>query len=391
MNDSFGQHITRQLDEIRAAGTYKSERVISTPQKAHIQVEGGVPVLNLCANNYLGLADHPAVVQAAHAALDRWGYGLSSVRFICGTQGVHKELEAALSSFLGTEDTILYGSCFDANGGLFEALLGADDAVISDELNHASIIDGIRLCKAQRFRYRNSDMSDLEVSGLGAIKHTEFAMASGEMTEAEFTAFLTQALGLVSTHSADGSLAYWCMDWRHLHEITVAGRAAYDALQNLCVWTKSNGAMGAFYRSQHELVFVFKKGQAAHRNNIQLGRFGRNRTNVWSYPGANSFGRGGEEGDLLAMHPTVKPVALVADVLLDASARGGLVLDPFLGSGSTLIAAEKVGRRAYGIEIDPGYVDCAIRRWERWTGKKARLEGSHKTFDQIAVERGAHV
>ncbi len=151
-----------QLDEIRAAGTYKGERVITTPQDAHIRVADGAPVLNMCANNYLGLAGNPEVIRAAHAALDRWGYGLSSVRFICGTQGVHKELEAALSAFLGTDDTILYSSCFDANGGLFETLLGAEDAVISDELNHASIIDGIRLCKAQRCRYRNSDMSDLE-------------------------------------------------------------------------------------------------------------------------------------------------------------------------------------------------------------------------------------
>jgi glycine C-acetyltransferase len=162
MNNSFRQHVARQLDEIRAAGTYKSERVISTPQEAHIRVGDGAPVLNMCANNYLGLAGHPEVIKAAHSALDRWGYGLSSVRFICGTQGVHKDLEGALSRFLGTEDTILYSSCFDANGGLFETILGTEDAVISDELNHASIIDGIRLCKAQRFRYRNGDMSDLE-------------------------------------------------------------------------------------------------------------------------------------------------------------------------------------------------------------------------------------
>src|SRR5437879_2291670 len=161
-NDSFRIHIARQLDEIRAAGTYKSERVITTPQDAHIRVADSAPVLNLCANNYLGLAGNPEVIRAAHAALDRWGYGLSSVRFICGTQGIHKELEAALSAFLGTEDTILYSSCFDANGGLFETLLGAEDAVVSDELNHASIIDGIRLCKAQRFRYRNNDMKELE-------------------------------------------------------------------------------------------------------------------------------------------------------------------------------------------------------------------------------------
>src|SRR5579872_1496973 len=162
MNDLFRNHIAKQIDDIRAAGTYKAERVISTSQGARIRVADGPPVLNMCANNYLGLAGHPEIIRAAHAALDRWGYGLSSVRFICGTQAIHKELESALSAFLGTEDTILYGSCFDANGELFETLLGAEDAVISDELNHASIIDGVRLCKAQRYRYRNSDMSDLE-------------------------------------------------------------------------------------------------------------------------------------------------------------------------------------------------------------------------------------
>lgn len=162
MNAAFQQHLNQQLDSIRAAGTYKRERVITTPQQARIRVAGGQPVLNLCANNYLGLAEHPEVVQAAHAALDRWGYGLSSVRFICGTQSLHKELEQKLTEFLGTEDTILYSSCFDANGGLFETLLGAEDAVISDELNHASIIDGVRLCKAQRYRYANNNMADLE-------------------------------------------------------------------------------------------------------------------------------------------------------------------------------------------------------------------------------------
>jgi glycine C-acetyltransferase len=157
-----------ELDAIRAAGLEKRERLIATPQEAHIRVLDGPEVLNLCANNYLGLADHPAVIAAAHAALDRWGFGLASVRFICGTQTIHKELEGRLSAFLGTEDTILYGSCFDANGGLFETLLGEEDAVISDELNHASIIDGIRLSKARRFRYRNRDMDDLEAQLIAA-------------------------------------------------------------------------------------------------------------------------------------------------------------------------------------------------------------------------------
>ncbi|MDB6171869.1 MAG: kbl [Chthoniobacteraceae bacterium] len=162
MSPAFQQHIQTELAGIEAAGLYKSERVITTPQAAHVRVEGGREVLNLCANNYLGLAGDPSVIAASHEALDRWGYGLSSVRFICGTQSLHKELESRLSEFLGTEDTILYSSCFDANGGLFETLLGAEDAIISDELNHASIIDGVRLCKAQRHRYRNNDMADLE-------------------------------------------------------------------------------------------------------------------------------------------------------------------------------------------------------------------------------------
>jgi glycine C-acetyltransferase len=164
-----------QLAGVRDAGTYKSERVLATAQGSHIRANGGVPVLNLCANNYLGLAQDPRVRQAAHAALDQWGYGLASVRFICGTQQIHKQLEARLSEFLGTEDTILYGSCFDANGGLFETLLGSEDAIISDELNHASIIDGVRLCKAQRFRYANNNMEDLE-KNLQAAEKARFKM-----------------------------------------------------------------------------------------------------------------------------------------------------------------------------------------------------------------------
>ena len=162
MYGTYQSHLQTQLHDIRSAGTYKRERVIVTPQGTSVRVAGGQPVLNLCANNYLGLAQHPAVAAAAQEAIDRWGYGCASVRFICGTQGVHKLLEEKLSEFLGTEDTILYGSCFDANGGLFETLLGAEDAIISDELNHASIIDGVRLCKAARFRYANNNMADLE-------------------------------------------------------------------------------------------------------------------------------------------------------------------------------------------------------------------------------------
>ena len=175
MYDRFRNHLREQLEAVQAAGLYKTERQIQSPQDAHIQVEGGRTVLNLCANNYLGLAEHPAIREAAQQALQDWGYGLASVRFICGTQRIHKTLEAELSRFLGTDETILYSSCFDANGGLFETLLGAEDAIISDELNHASIIDGVRLCKAQRFRYRNNDMSDLETQ-LQASQQARFRL-----------------------------------------------------------------------------------------------------------------------------------------------------------------------------------------------------------------------
>jgi glycine C-acetyltransferase len=175
MYGAIRQHLTGQLAEIRSAGLFKGERVLTSPQRPHVGVGGRPDVLNMCANNYLGLADHPEVVQAAHEALDHWGNGLASVRFICGTQQPHKDLEAAISEFLGTEDTILYSSCWDANGGLFETILGPEDAVISDELNHASIIDGVRLCKARRLRYKNNDMADLEAK-LAEAADTRFRL-----------------------------------------------------------------------------------------------------------------------------------------------------------------------------------------------------------------------
>ena len=177
MTDDFLGHMRRTLSGIESAGLFKHERILNTPQGPHVRTADGRPVLNFCANNYLGLADHPEILAAAHAAIDRWGYGLSSVRFICGTQEIHRELEAKLSAFLSTEETILYSSCFDANGGVFETLLSAEDAVISDELNHASIIDGIRLCKAQRHRYKNNDMGDLESKLREAdVAHARFKM-----------------------------------------------------------------------------------------------------------------------------------------------------------------------------------------------------------------------
>ena len=205
MTPSFKAHAAKTLADIAAAGLTKRERVIMTPQGARIAVAGGARVLNFCANNYLGLADHPEVVAAAHAALDRWGYGLASVRFICGTQEIHKELEARLSAFLGTEDTILYSSCFDANGGVFETLLGEEDAVISDELNHASIIDGIRLCKAKRYRYLNRDMADLEArlkeaSAAGA--RFKLVVTDGVFSMDGFIAPLREICDLAERHGA---------------------------------------------------------------------------------------------------------------------------------------------------------------------------------------------
>jgi DNA modification methylase len=230
---------------------------------------------------------------------------------------------------------------------------------------------------------------DGHAGGLGAIHHRPFPMASGEMDRSEFTAFLRQAFRNLAAFSIDGALHYICIDWRHLDELLVAGRDAYSELKNLCVWVKDNAGMGSLYRSQHELVFVFKHGRNGHRNNVQLGQFGRNRSNVWHYPGANSLSRSGAEGNLLALHPTVKPVAMVADAILDCSARGEVVLDGFLGSGTTLIAAERTGRRCYGLELDPGYVDTTIRRWQGLTGGSARHAASGRPFDDLAREAEA--
>jgi DNA modification methylase len=211
------------------------------------------------------------------------------------------------------------------------------------------------------------------VGGLGSIQHREFAMASGEMSQAEFTGFLRSVFGHLAAFSVDGSIHFQCMDWRHVPEILAAGTAAYADLKNICVWAKNNGGMGSLYRSQHEFVFVFKSGTAPHINNIELGKHGRYRTNVWNYAGVNSFG---EDRSDLTLHPTVKPVAMVADAIRDCSHRRGIVLDAFVGSGTALIAAEKTGRRGYGIEIDPAYCDVAIRRLRAVCGLEAVLVAS---------------
>src|SRR5438067_1174816 len=227
---------------------------------------------------------------------------------------------------------------------------------------------------------------DGHAGGRGAIHHRPFPMASGELDGPQFTGLLRAAFRHLAAFSDDGSLHYVCMDWRHVDEVMGAGREVYAELKNLCIWVKDNAGMGSLYRSQHELVFVFKRGRSGHRNNVQLGGFGRNRTNVWRYPGVNSFARSGAEGNLLALHPTVKPVALVADAMLDCSARGDIVLDAFLGSGTTVIAAERTGRRCYGLELDPVYVDTIVRRWQALTGGSARHAASGRSFDDLARE-----
>jgi DNA modification methylase len=228
---------------------------------------------------------------------------------------------------------------------------------------------------------------DGHVGGLGKVRHREFAMASGEMSRAEFVAFLKTAFERIAEVAEDGAIIFTCIDWAHLHEMLEAGHAVFDALKNIVCWSKTNGGMGSLYRSQHELIPVWKKGKAPHVNNIALGAHGRYRTNVWTYAGANTFRRG-RMADL-ASHPTVKPCALVMDAIKDCSKPGGLVLDPFGGSGTTLIAAEKTRRHARLIELDPAYVDLTIRRWEKLTGRPAVHAETGKTFAETATERAA--
>jgi DNA modification methylase len=215
-------------------------------------------------------------------------------------------------------------------------------------------------------------------------------MASGEMSTGEFTEFLRKAMLLSKEYSHVGSLAYYFMDFRHMKEVLAAGADVHGELINLCVWAKNNAGMGSFYRSAHELIFLFKNGGASHRNNIQLGKFGRYRTNVWNYPSANTFSRSGPDGDLLALHPTPKPVALIADAIKDSTARGALVLDPFLGSGTAVIAAERTGRVCYGLELDPLYVDALIRRWQRRTKREAIHVESGESFEVRKTSKMSH-
>jgi DNA modification methylase len=228
---------------------------------------------------------------------------------------------------------------------------------------------------------------DGQVSGLGAVHHREFVMASGEMSPDEYAAFLHDTACRLRDHARDGAILYLCIDWRQIARAIPAAEEAGLALINVCVWNKSNAGMGSLYRSKHELILVLKHGTASHINNIELGRHGRYRTNVWDYAGANSFGA--ERSSNLRLHPTVKPVALIADAIRDCSRRGGIILDAFAGSGSTIIAAEITGRRAYALELDPLYVDAAVRRWEAYTGGEAIHAATGATFAAIATTRTA--
>ena len=226
---------------------------------------------------------------------------------------------------------------------------------------------------------------DGHVSGTGRRHHDEFAMASGEMSDAEFVTFLETVMRLMAANSVNGSVHDICIDWRHIHDLLTAGRAVYSKLMNIAVWAKPNAGMGSLYRSQHELVAIFKNGRRKHINNVELGKHGRNRSNLWQYAGMNSFGA--DRDDLLNLHPTVKPLALVKDAILDCSNRGGIVLDPFVGSGTTVLAAEQTGRRAHALELEPKYVDITVRRWQAMTGQTAILAGTGRAFDEVGTER----
>jgi DNA modification methylase len=303
------------------------------------------------------------------------------------------EIDALLSDFgessPGPDDVVAraQGPCVSRGGDVWmlgRHRISCGDA--RDEKDYVRLMGSDRaamLCADPPYNVRVSG----HVQGRGRVKHAEFAFASGEMSDSQFRAFLETWLRLAMRFLSNGALAYVFMDWRHIVDLITIGRIVFGSMVNLCVWAKGNAGQGSFYRSQHELISIFVVGGEPHRNNVQLGRFGRNRSNLWQYAGVNSFGTGRDEA--LSMHPTVKPVAMIADAIRDCTSRGEIILDPFLGSGTTLIAAEKTGRRCCGIEYEPGYVDVAIRRWQAFTKSDARFEDDGRTFDEIAAERSS--
>jgi DNA modification methylase len=313
-------------------------------------------------------------------SLEVMGFDVAEVDFMIENQAKSRKLENDRADDLGG---IPLGSSVCKAGDIW--CLGRHRVLCGNSLQSASytaLLEGNRADLVFADPPYNVRVDGHASPGLGGVRHREFAMASGEMDRGQFTDFLTRVCLQLKRFSKPGAINFVCMDWRHAGEMLAAGNEIYSELKNICVWVKHNGGMGSFYRSQHELVFVFKTGGRPHRNNVQLGKYGRHRTNVWSYRGANDFGRSTEEGYLLQMHPTTKPVGMVADAILDCSSRGDLVLDPFLGSGTTVIAAERVGRRCFGIEIDPAYVDTIVRRWQAFTGDAARHATTGELFEQ---------
>lgn len=314
-------------------------------------------------------------------SLEVTGFETAEIDLLIGGEGLSEESDPADASTGLSPDL----PTVSRPGDLWQ--IGAHRLLCADALDETAYA---RLCGDDRAQVVFVDPPynvpiGGHVSGLGRVQHAEFAMASGEMSPAEFTAFLETALRHHATFSRAGALHFVCMDWRHAGELIAAGEAAYAECKNICVWVKTNAGMGSLYRSQHELVFVFKSGTAPHINNVELGRHGRSRSNVWHYAGVNSFGAERDEG--LGIHPTVKPIRLVADAILDCSRRGDIVLDGFAGSGTTLLAAERTGRVGYGLEIEPRYVDAALRRLEEHAGLQAIHAETGESFAEVEDRR----
>lgn len=404
-------HSKRQIDQIA-----KSIECFGFVNPVLVDDEGRVVAGHgrILAARKLGLTDVPVLSLGAMSDADRRAYIIADNR-LAELAGWDRDL---LTSELGELQSLLHDIDFECLGfdqGELDALLalGDDDGadavpevdeatpvvsrpgdiwvmgrhrLICGDSRDPAVLDRLMAGKRAAMVFTDPPYNvpvNGHICGLGSVKHDEFAMAAGEMSAAEFTAFLETVLGNVARASRDGSIHYVCMDWRHMRELLDAGEAVYSEFKNLIVWNKDNGGMGSFYRSKHELVFAFKHGTAAHINNFGLGEKGRYRTNVWDYAGVNSLKK--NRAEELAMHPTVKPVVMVADAIRDCSNRGDVILDAFSGSGTTLVAAEQTGRCGYAVEFDPKYVDVAVRRWQALTGGKAVLDGTTDTFDDSAA------
>ena len=402
-------HSTRQIDQIA-----KSIERFGFVNPVLVDDEGRVVAGHgrIEAARRLGFTEVPVLSLGAMSDAERRAYIIADNR-LAELAGWDRDLLASelgeLQSLLGDIDFECLGfdqgeldallSLGDEDGDAADAIPGFDETMpvvsrpgdiwvmgrhrlICGDSRDPAVFDRLMVGKKAAMVFTDPPYNvpvNGHICGLGSVKHDEFAMAAGEMSAAEFTAFLETVLSNAARVSRDGSIHYVCMDWRHMRELLDAGEAVYSEFKNLIVWNKDNGGMGSFYRSKHELVFAFKHGTAAHINNFGLGEKGRYRTNVWDYAGVNSLKK--DRAEELAMHPTVKPVAMVADAIRDCSNRGDVILDAFSGSGTTLIAAEQTGRCGYAVEFDPKYVDVAVRRWQARTGSKAVLDGTSDTFD----------